>query len=400
MNFDIDPADEAFRQEVRGYLREHLPADLLFRARFGDHSPREDQAQVLRILHRRGWSVPHWPREHGGPGWSAMQRHIFMEELYAAGAPYLSRIGLNMVGPVVAAFGSPEQQRRFLPPLARGEEFWCQGFSEPNSGSDLASLRTRAVRDGDHYVVNGGKIWTSEGHYADWMFALVRTNADVKPQLGISVLCIPMSAPGIKVRPLISIDGGHTLNQVFLDDVRVPVQNLLGEEGKGWSYAKFLLTFERSMNAESPMTRKDLETLKRIAAQVNANGRPLLDDPQFRARLAALEVDLLALDYSVLRVLTLPEDDPTLLSVAGVLKVRGSELYQRVMELSMEAIGPYAAVQYPPPEDAHLPREQLPPQVDPALGLTSRAMFRRAATVYGGSNEIQRNIIAKAILDL
>ncbi|MGE0385840.1 MAG: acyl-CoA dehydrogenase family protein [Gammaproteobacteria bacterium] len=399
MDFDPDPRDEAFRLEVRAWLRANLPPNLIARARFGEHGCREDQLMVARILNRRGWSAPAWPVAHGGQGWSAMQRQILHEELYATGAPALDVIALNLVGPVLCEFGSPAQQARFLPKILNGEEAWCQGFSEPGSGSDLASLRTRAVRDGDAYVVNGQKIWTSQGHYADWMYCLVRTDPAAKPHKGISALLIDMRSPGITLRPIHTLDGGHTLNQTFLDEVRVPLDCLVGEEGRGWDYTRFLLVHERTLNAQIGLIKHDLRNLKAIAAAQHQGGVALADDALFRTRLAEIEIELLALEYSVLRLLTMPENDPGLLSVAGILKVRGSELLQRIALLATEAIGVHAIVQYPSSPELAADGEALPGPAH-ALGLTARALFRRAASIYGGTNEIQRNIIARSILDL
>jgi acyl-CoA dehydrogenase len=297
-------------------------------------------------------------------------------------------------------FGTEAQKAQYLPRIRNGDEFWCQGFSEPNAGSDLASLRTRAVREGEEYVVNGHKMWTSEGHYADMMFALVRTNAEVKPQAGISFLLIDMRDPGVTVRPIFTLDEGLSVNEVFIDNVRVPAQNLVGEEGKGWSYAKFLLGNERTMSAEVPHTKQDLARLKEIAKSEQYNGKPLLEDPLFRAKVAQLEIDLLALEFSVLRVLNLPENDPRLLSVASVLKMRGAELRQRVSELAVEALGDYSMAFYPDPEGHHDRVGLTPPGAGYAPGLVSKFLFRRATTIYGGANEVQRNIIAKAILGL
>ena len=400
MHFEPDPADEIFRQEVRQFIRAHLPEDIARRARRGYHPERPDLERWTRILNQRGWAAPHWPTEYGGTGWSPLRRHIFQEELRAAHAPVIGQAAFELVGPVLYTFGNEQQKALYLPRILNADDFWCQGFSEPGAGSDLAALRTRAVRDGDHYLVNGHKLWTSEGHYADMMFALVRTNTEVKPQAGISFLLIDMRDPGISVRPILTLDEGHSVNEVFIDNVRVPVANLVGEEGKGWGYAKFLLGNERTMSAEVPHTKQDLALLKNIASRELRNGRPLLEDSLFRAKVAQLEIDLLALEFSVLRVLNLPENDPGLLPVASVLKMRGAELRQRVSELSVEALGDYGAAFYPDPEGHAQLAELVPPGPDYASGVVSKFLFRRATTIYGGANEVQRNIIAKSILGL
>jgi len=305
------------------------------------------------------------------------------------------------VGPVLYTFGSEAQKAQHLPAIRNADIIWCQGFSEPNSGSDLASLRTRAVRDGDVYVVDGQKTWTSEGHKADMMFTLVRTDQECAPQAGISFLLIDMRAPGVTVRPIYTIDEGLSVNEVFFDAVRVPVANLVGEENRGWSYAKLLLVNERAMSAETPYTRADLEQLKRLARVELREGRPIAEDPLFAAKLARFETDLMALEWAVLRVLHMDEGDPALGSVASVLKLRGAELRQRVADLAVEALGDYGLAVYPdmdaPRVDPATPR---PPAPEHAAGWLAKAMFRRATTIYGGTNEIQRNLIAKTVLGL
>ncbi len=401
MDIELSPDDEAFRQEVRAFIRAHLPPELARRGREGYHSHPDAVRRWTRILNAQGWAAFHWPKQHGGVDWSPLQRHLFDIELRAAGAPLLQQTGFELVGPVLYTFGTEAQQARYLPAIRNADEFWCQGFSEPNSGSDLASLKTRAVRDGDHYVVNGQKTWTSEGHKAQMMFALVRTDAEAKPQAGISFLLIDMASPGVTVRPIYTLDEGLSVNEVFFDEVRVPAENLVGEENRGWSYAKFLLTNERAMSAETPHTRADLEQLRALAASELRHGRPILDDPLFAAKLARFEVDLMALEAAVLRVLHMAEDDPALTSVASVLKLRGAELRQRVADLAVEALGDIGLAVYPddgaPRVDPATPK---PPAPDPAAGWLAKATFRRATTIYGGANEIQRNIIAKAVLGL
>jgi alkylation response protein AidB-like acyl-CoA dehydrogenase len=401
MDIELSPDDEAFRQEVRAFIRAHLPPELARRGREGYHSHPDAVRRWTRILNAKGWAAFHWPKQHGGVDWSPLQRHLFDIELRAAGAPLLQQTGFELVGPVLYTFGTEAQQARYLPAIRNADEFWCQGFSEPNSGSDLASLKTRAVRDGDHYVVNGQKTWTSEGHKAQMMFALVRTDAEAKPQAGISFLLIDMASPGVTVRPIYTLDEGLSVNEVFFDEVRVPAENLVGEENRGWSYAKFLLTNERAMSAETPHTRADLEQLRDLAASELRHGRPILDDPLFAAKLARFEVDLMALEAAVLRVLHIAEDDPALTSVASVLKLRGAELRQRVADLAVEALGDIGLAVYPDEDAPRVdPTTPKPPAPDHAAGWLAKATFRRATTIYGGANEIQRNIIAKAVLGL
>ncbi len=401
MDFTLHPDDEAFRHEMRAFVRANLPEDLARHGREGYHSHPDAVKRWTRILNAKGWAAFHWPASFGGVDWSPLRRHLFDIELRAAGAPLLQQAGFELVGPVLYTFGNVAQQSRYLPAIRNADEFWCQGFSEPNSGSDLVSLRTRAVRQGDIYIVSGQKTWTSDGHKADMMFALVRTDAAARPQAGISFLLIDMKSPGITVRPIYTLDEGLSVNEVFFDDVRVPAENLVGEENQGWSYAKFLLTNERAMSAETPHTRADLEQLKELAAVELRNGRPVLDDLIFAVKLARFEADLMALETAVLRVLHMAEDDPALSSVAPVLKLRGAELRQRVADLAVEALGEYGLAVYPdagtPCVDPTTPK---PPAPDHAAGWLAKSMFRRATTIYGGSNEILRNIIAKAVLGL
>ena len=402
MEFTLDPADEAFRQEVRAFIRENLPEDVARRGKQGYHSNPKDVRLWTRILNAKGWAAFHWPAEHGGVDWSPLRRYLFDVELRAAGAPLLQQAAFELVGPILYTYGSEAQRARYLPAIRNCDEIWCQGFSEPNSGSDLASLKSTAVRDGEHYIVNGQKTWTSEGHKADMMFALVRTDQESRPQAGISFLLIDMKSPGVTVRPIWTIDEGLSVNEVFLDNVRVPAENLVGEENRGWSYAKFLLTNERAMSAETPYTRADLDQLKEIAAVEQRDGRPVLDDPVFALKLAKFEAELMALEYAVLRVLHAEPGDASLDAVASVLKLRGAELRQEVADLAVEALGDYGLAVYPDMASDYLmnPNEGAPPAPDYAAGWLAKSMFRRATTIYGGTNEIQRNIIAKMVLGL
>ena len=401
----MDPAyseeDKAFRAEIRAFVEAHLPAELVRRGRHDFHPHREDQAAWTRILAERGWSMPHWPAAHGGPGWSAVQRFIFEDEMRRAYAPTADRIGAELVAPVIYTFGSEEQRQAHLPGIRLGETFWAQGFSEPGAGSDLSSLRTRAVRDGDHYVVNGQKTWTTEGHHADMMFMLVRSNPDVKPQAGISSLVVDLKTPGITRRPIWTLDEGLTVNEFFFDDVRVPVENLIGEEGQGWTHAKFLLGNERTNSAEVPHTRRDIAQLREIARIERKNGRPLIEDPVFRAKLARIEIDTKSLEIAVLRALT--SDNHGSASVASLVKVRGSELRQRVADLAAEALGDYGIAVSTDGDAEYRLYDQdhgASPTPEHGIGVAAKAMFRRATTIYGGANEIQRTLIAKTVLEL
>ncbi|AMK19861.1 MULTISPECIES: acyl-CoA dehydrogenase family protein [Sphingobium] len=392
--------EKAFRAEVRAFVETHLPPDLARQGLHDYHPRRQDQSRWVKILAEKGWSVPHWPAAYGGPGWTGVQRFIFEEEMRRAHAPTADRIGTELVAPVLYTFASEEQRQKYLPAIRKGDTFWAQGFSEPGSGSDLSSLRTRAVRDGDHYVVSGQKTWTTEGQHADMIFMLVRTNAEVKPQAGISALLIDLKSAGITRRPIWTIDEGLTVNEFFFDDVRVPAENLVGEEGAGWSYAKFLLNNERTNSAEVPHTKRDIAQLREIAKIELKNGRPLIEDANFRARLARIEIDTMALETAVLRALTAASHDGG--SVASLVKVRGSELRQRVADLADEALGDRGLAICLNPEGEHRMFDDglTSPVADHGIGIAAKAMFRRATTIYGGANEIQRTLIAKTVLEL
>jgi len=378
--------DDEFRAEVRAFLKQHLPADMAARNRTAVHPTREDTLGWQAILARRGWSVPSWPAEHGGPGWTPMQRYIFEEEQALAGAPANNIQGVSLVGPVIYTYGTAAQRARHLPGIREGHVFWSQGFSEPNAGSDLASLRTRAVRDGDHYVVTGQKIWTSQSMMADWIFCLVRTDSAAKPQRGISFLLVPADAPGITIRPIRSIDEGESLCEVFFDAVRVPVENLIGEEGRGWDYAKFLLGHERATTAEVPRNKRYLATLKDILA---AEGRV---DDAWRRRVARIEIDLRTLEAGALRAIG-PDEGNALLP--SVLKLHGCDLMQTTLKAQLEALGPHGIAYWPQGHDD----AAVPPAADRGRDVAAEFLFRRAATIYGGSSEVQKNIIAKVFVD-
>jgi alkylation response protein AidB-like acyl-CoA dehydrogenase len=393
---------EAFRQEVRAFLDEKLTPELraITARQAGVFAEGELNRRWQAILYERGWVAPSWPKEHGGPGWSPMQRHIFADECAKADAPVLAGMGLQLCGPVLMGYGTPEQRAFFLPKILSGEHYWCQGYSEPQSGSDLASLQTRAVRDGDHYVVNGSKIWTTHAHFANWIFLLVRTNTEVRPQAGISFLLTPMDAPGISVRPILSISGEHEVNQVFLDDVRIPVANRVGEENQGWTVAKYLLEFERGGGASASKLANMVQHARAIAQTEAAGGVSVWDEsPDFRQRLLSLEIDVAGLDYAERRVASLltaglPVGDAS----ASVLKLTVSQLLQRATELQVEALGPYAAAD----QRQALGYGANSPPIGPEYAVTPTAKYlnSRAATIYGGSQEIQHNILARVVLGL
>jgi acyl-CoA dehydrogenase len=390
---DVDLA--AFREEVGAFLDQALTPELraLTARQAGVFAEGELCRRWHRVLHERGWAAPSWPKEYGGPGWSPMQRFIFADESVKAGAPVLPAMGLQMCGPVLMRYGTPEQKAFFLPRMLSGEHYWCQGYSEPQSGSDLASLQIRAVRDGDDYRVSGSKLWTTHAHYANWMFLLVRTSTEGKPQAGISFLLTPMDAPGITVQPIVSISGEHEVNQVFFDDVRIPVANRVGEENQGWTVAKALLEFERGGGAAASGLRAQLRTARTIAEAEGWWG----DDSAFRRRWAELDVELQALDVAE------RETAAALMAgrrvgdeIASRLKLTVSTLLQRITELTMGALGPYAAAD----QRAALGIGANEPPVGPDYALTPTAKFlnSRAATIYGGSYEIQHNILARIIL--
>lgn len=403
MHFQTRPEDEAFRAEVRAFIAANLDPDIQARGMMDYDSPEADVRDWIAILDRRGWAVPHWPVEHGGQDWTPLQRYIFAQELRRARAPVLDRVGTDLVGPVLIAFGSDWQKAELLPRIRSGQDWWGQGFSEPGAGSDLANLATRAVRDGDDYVITGQKIWTTCAQYAQWYIVLARTDPTVKPQQGISFLLVEADRPGLTRRPIPSIDGGFTLNEVFFDAVRIPARNLVGQEGRGWDYAKYLLTHERTTSAEVPHTLRDIEQLKRIAGSTQKSGAPLIRDPRFRARIAELEIEAVALEWAVLRVLYSDPSDPSLNSVASVLKLRGNDLRQKVADLCVDALGDLGVAMYVDPGEAGVAADdRVWPELDEveARGVSARAIFRRAVSIYGGTNEIQRGIIAKSILGL
>ncbi|TFW30995.1 acyl-CoA dehydrogenase family protein [Massilia horti] len=396
MDLYYSEAELAFRDQVRAFLDASLPADLRHKVRSHLRLSKEDWVRWHKILAAQGWVAPGWPVEYGGPGWTQIQRHIFEEECALAGAPQIMPFGVNMVAPVIMAFGTQAQKDHYLPRILSSEHWWCQGYSEPGSGSDLASLKTSAVREGEYYIVNGQKTWTTLAQYADMIFCLVRTDPTVRKQEGISFLLIDMHAPGVTVRPIIMLDEEHEVNEVFFDNVRVPVANLVGQENKGWTYAKYLLGHERTGIAAVGRSKRELAFLKRLAGSEKKNGKPLLKDPLFAAKVAALEIELMALEVTVLRALTRADKAPG--PEASVLKVRGTEIQQMLTELMLEAAGPLAL----PFDPAYLEGEieHSVSGIDEATPLAPYYFNFRKTSIYGGTNEIQRNIIAQAILGL
>ena len=391
MDLAFTPEEQKFREEVRAWVRANLPQEIAHKVHNALHLTREDMQRWARILGKKGWLGYGWPKEFGGPGWSAVQKHLFEEETALAGAPRIVPFGPVMVAPVIMAFGSPEQQKRFLPGIASGEVWWSQGYSEPGSGSDLASLKTRAERKGDKYIVNGQKTWTTLAQYGDWIFCLVRTSTEGKPQTGISFLLIDMKSPGVTVRPIIMLDGGHEVNEVFFDNVEVPAENLIGEENKGWTYAKHLLSHERTNIADVNRAKRELERLKRIA-----KGEGVYNDQRFRDEVAKLEVDVVALEMLVLRVLSAEKSGKNPLDIAGLLKIKGSEIQQRYTELMMLAAGPYALPFVKEAMEAGYQGDFVGAAYLAPLAASYFNM--RKTTIYGGSNEVQRNIVAQTVL--
>lgn len=388
MDLTFTDDDEDFRSEVRQFLREQLPQELARREAQGFHLSRYDTAEWHRSLYSRGWAAPNWPQSHGGTGWTPIQKYIFELEYGLANAPEISLIALSMVGPVLCRFGSPQLQKRFLEPILKGDLWFCQGFSEPQAGSDLASLRTLAVCDGDSYVVTGQKTWTTAGHFADYMICLCRTDANVKPQAGLSMILVPMNAQGVSIRPIATIDDDHTINEVFLDEVRVPHSNLIGELNSGWTQAKFLLGNERTHNAYIGMLKRYLARIPQLIEVESKNKLPTAAAVEFQRQHARLEIDVDALEWSVLRVLA-GEAGPALEAATSALKVRGSEYLLRAGALEMEILGPQAAPRFAPDHVTPLPAGA--PLSAP--GRATQYFYWRASTIFGGSNEIQRSII-------
>jgi alkylation response protein AidB-like acyl-CoA dehydrogenase len=402
MNLDLSPEEKAFEAQVREFVARELPADIREKVRLDRHLGREDYMRWQQILGRQGWFTGAWPREHGGQAWTPMQTIIFNRVAGELHGPELQVFGPAMVGPVIYTFGTEAQKAQHLPAIRDSSVWWCQGYSEPGAGSDLAALQTAAEDDGgDHYIVNGQKIWTSFAHFADWMFCLVRTGREAKRQQGISFLLIDMKTPGVEVQPIRMMDGRHYLNAVFFNNVKVPKRNRIGEEGRGWTYAKFLLEHERVENANLRFITQELQKLRRVAAQVTgSHGRPLADDPGFMGEVAAVEAQFKALEVGLLRTLSdMQAGVPVGPGKSSFIKIRGTEIAQRITELLVEASGPDALRYQPGPLFGQGPAHAT---IGPAhaLGPVATYLFCRAMTIYGGSTEVQKNIMAKHVLGL
>ncbi|HCE07229.1 MAG TPA: pimeloyl-CoA dehydrogenase large subunit [Oxalobacteraceae bacterium] len=396
LNYTAD--DLAFRDTVRTFLDANLPGDLKHKVLNHKRLNKEDFVRWHKIVAKQGWVGSGWPVEYGGTAWSPVQRHIWEEECARAGTPVILPFGVAMVAPVIMAFGNEAQKRYFLPRILNCDDWWCQGYSEPGSGSDLASVKTRAERQGDHYIVNGQKTWTTLAQHADMIFCLVRTDSGGRKQEGISFLLIDMKTPGITVRPIIMLDEEHEVNEVFFDNVKVPVENRIGEENKGWTYAKYLLGHERTNIAAVGRAKRELQFLKRIATEQHKNGKPLLDDVLFATKVANLEIELMALEVTVLRVISMDSAKRGPGPEASMLKVKGTEIQQTLTELMVEAVGPYAM----PFDPAYMEGEHAhsAAQNDDAAPLAAYYFNYRKTSIYGGSNEIQKNIITQMILGL
>jgi alkylation response protein AidB-like acyl-CoA dehydrogenase len=402
MDLNFTPEEEAFRAEVLRFLQDKLPMRLADKVRTGKHLTRADMTEWHSILNAQGWLANHWPRAYGGPDWNAVQKFIFENECALAGAPRILPFGVNMLGPVLIKYGSEAQKSHWLPRILDGSDWWCQGYSEPGAGSDLASLKTNAVRghdaQGAHYIVNGQKTWTTLGHYANMIFCLVRTATDARKQEGISFLLIDMNTPGVEVRPIVTLDGEHEVNEVFFTDVRVPAENLVGEENKGWTYAKYLLTYERTNIAGVGFSVAALERLRAVAAKQQRNGRPLSEDPLFAARLARVEIDLENMKTTNLRVIAAVAGGGVPGAESSMLKIRGTEIRQEISSLMRRAMGVYAQ---PFVEEALEEGYDEAPVGPPEAASAAPLYFNnRKLSIFGGSNEIQKNIISKMILGL
>jgi len=402
MDLNFTPQEEAFRAEVRAFLAEKLPTRLSSKVAEGKHLSKADMEEWHAVLNERGWLANHWPEEYGGPGWTAIEKFIFENESAIAHAPRIVPFGVNMLGPVLIKYGNAAQKAYWLPRILNGDDWWCQGYSEPGAGSDLAAVKTTAVRgtdaQGEHYIVNGQKTWTTLGQYANMIFCLVRTDLAAKKQSGISFLLIDMNSPGVEVRPIITLDGEHEVNEVFFTDVRVPAENLVGEENAGWTCAKYLLTYERTNIAGVGFSVAALERLKKIAARQTRNGKPLLDDPSFAARLARVEIDLENMKTTNLRVIAAVAGGGVPGAESSMLKIRGTEIRQEITSLVRRAMGVHAR----PFTQDMLDADYDGPQFGPEYSAAASAQYfnNRKLSIFGGSNEIQKNIISKMILGL
>ncbi len=398
MDLSFTPDEEAFRDEVRSFLKEKLPARLSNKVAHGLSLTKGDMVEWHAILNERGWLASHWPEQYGGPGWTVVQRSIFEDEMARANAPRIVPFGLSMLAPVLIKYGSEEQKQHYLPRILDGTDWWCQGYSEPGAGSDLASLKTSAVRDGDYYVVNGQKTWTTLGQFADWIFCLVRTDPTAKAQEGISFLLIDMKSPGIEVRPIILLDGDAEVNEVFFTDVRVPVENLVGQENKGWTYAKYLLTYERTNIAGVGSSAAAFDRLRSVAGKITRGGRKLADDPLFAARMARIEIDLANMATTNMRVVAAAAGGGAPGAESSMLKIKGTEIRQAITALSRRAYGAYAIPFIPEALEEGYNGEPVGPEDAGAAAPTYFNM--RKLSIFGGSNEVQKNIISKMIVGL
>ncbi len=398
MDLNFTPQEEAFRAEVQAFLKAKLPERIATKVKAGQRLSKADQDEWHAILNERGWLANHWPEAYGGPGWGAVEKFIFDTECALAGGPRIVPFGVNMLGPVLIKFGNEAQKKYWLPRILSGEDWWCQGYSEPGAGSDLASVKTTAVRQGDHYIVNGQKTWTTQGQHANMIFCLVRTDREAKAQSGISFLLVDMQSPGVELRPIRTLDGDKEVNEVFFTDVKVPVENLVGEENKGWTYAKYLLTYERTGIAGVGFCIAALAKLKVVAAKVMKNGKPLDQDPLFAARMAQVEIDLENMKTTNLRVIAAVAGGGVPGAESSMLKIRGTEIRQEILSLIRRAMGPYAL---PFIEEAQYEGYADEP-VGPKEAATAAANYfnYRKLSIFGGSNEIQKNIISKMILGL
>ncbi len=399
MDLNYTPEEKAFQQEVREFIKENYPKDIQEKVAKGIALKKEDYVRWQKILAAKdGWVAPGWPAEYGGPGWTPVQKYIFEEECGAANCLRTVAFGLVMLAPVLMKYGTPEQRDKYLNDILHSNVWWCQGYSEPNAGSDLASLQTKAERQGDHYIVNGSKTWTTHGHYADMMFTLVRTSQEDRKQKGISFLLIDMKSPGVSTSPIITVDGMHVVNQVFLENVKVPVENLVGEEGEGWTIAKSLLMHERTYIAQVPRSKRQIKRLKELASKEKYNGKPLIEDAMFKAKISAVEIELMALEMTNMRVLSKLALGDAPGAESSLLKVKGTEVQQAITALLMEAVG-YFALPYVKESMAEGWQEE-PIGPEEASVLTPHYLDWRKSSIYGGSNEIQKNIMAKAVLGL
>ncbi|WP_375174998.1 acyl-CoA dehydrogenase family protein [Pseudooceanicola sp.] len=395
MKLEFTEEEQAFAEEIRAFVTENLPADIAAKVSRNEVLTRDDHMRWQQILGARGWHTYGWPVEHGGPGWSLTKRYLFETICGEMDCPLIQPFGPRMAGPVIYTFGTEEQKARYLPGIRNSTDWWCQGYSEPQSGSDLASLSTRAVDAGDHYLVTGQKIWTSYAHYANLMFCLVRTSKEDRPQKGITFLLIEMDSPGIRIDPIIGMDGRHSFNSVFFDDVKVPKANRIGEEGQGWTYAKFLLEHERVDNAALGVTKRALQKLREMASAEIDGQPPLIDDPLFHARLVKIEAQFASMEMMALRLLANAEAGASPGAASSLLKIRGTEIAQKITELALDAAGQHASALPGQIEDAL--RNSEPDQSPRAM---TTYLWKRAMSIYGGSNEIQRNIVAKRILGM